>query len=336
MELTNTLRILILLIRILALAGCTYNETITGKAVQSTNDKISVRLPIPTNEAAFTPFYAAIDQGYYAQEGLDVTFNMGSPENNPVKIVASGADDFGILGGPDTLLVARSKGQPLVAIGIIHRNSNFPVVLTLKNSGLTKLEDLQGKKVGFFYGHISTDVLRNLFRKNDITVEEVDVGFNYNPLIAGKIDAEWAFRTTAGINLPEKGIEINVISPKDYGIITHGYTIFTTEDMIKNNPQLVQKFLRVTLKGVEYTIKNPDVALDSMLKRDSTLSKDVERKRLEEYNKVTSASKQFPPGYMDKEMFQETYDRLKEEKVLAKEFNVDDAFTTQFLDEIYS
>jgi len=330
------INLLVSILLIVSLVGCANNEIVTGKVVKNLNDKISVRLPIPVIEAAFTPFYSAIDQGYYSQEGIDIEFNLGSPENNPVKMVASGVDDFGILGGPDTLLVARSNGQLLVAIGVIHKDSNFPVILTLKSSGLTKLEDLQGKKVGFFYGHISTDVLRNVLRKNNINVEEVDVGFNYNPLIAGQIDAEWAFRTTAGINLPKKGIGINVITPKDYGINTHGYTIFTTEDMIKNNPELVKKFLKATLKGVEYTVNNPDTALEYVLKREVILNKEIERERLEEYNKVTSATKQYPPGYMDKKMFQETYDRLKEEKVLANDFDVSNAFTTKFLDEIYS
>lgn len=199
----HIISLLVGILLLVGLVGCANNELVTGKAVRDINDKISVRLPIPVIEAAVTPFYSAVDQGYYAQENLDITFNLGSPENNPVKMVASGADNFGILGGPDTLLVARSKNQHLVAIAVIHRDSNFPVILTLKNSGLTKLEDLQNKKIGFFYGHISTDVLRNLFRKHNITIEEVDVGFNYNPLITGQIDAEWAFRTTAGINLPK-------------------------------------------------------------------------------------------------------------------------------------
>ncbi len=328
--------IVALVLGILVVAGIAINGNITGRVVQDTNQKISVRLPIPIIESAFTPFYAAIDKGYYAEEGLDVEFNLGSPENNPVKMVASKADDFGILGGPDTLLVARSKGQLLTAVGVIHRNSNFPVVLTLKDSGITTLEQLDGKKVGFFYGHISTDVLRNLFRKQNINIEEVDVGFNYNPLIAGQLEAEWAFRTTAGINLPEKGIEVNIISPADYGINTHGYTIFTTEEMINENPEVVERFLRATVKGIAYTVKNPDEALESTLKRNPTLDREVERKRLEEYNKVTSSSTEYPPGYMDEEMFQETYDRLQEEEVIESEFDVIEAFTTKFLDEIYS
>jgi len=325
-----------LLVAVFILVGCSNNESITGKAIQDVNEKVSLRLPIPIVEAGQTPFYVAEDKGYYDTEGLDVTFNMGSPELNPVKMVASGTDQFGVLGGPDTLLVARSKGQPLVAIAIIHKNSDFPVILTLKDSGLTKVEDLKDKKVGFFYGHISTDVLRNLFRKENVDVEEVDVGFNYNPLISKQVDAEWAFRVTAGLDLPEKGIEVNTISPADYGINTHGYAIFTTEEIIKNNPELVENFLRATIKGIIYSVKEPQESVESLATRSDKIDKDIEYKRLLMYNEVTSISQQFPPGYMDEEMFQETYDRLKEEGALDKEFNVNEAFTTQFLDEIYS
>src|SRR5947207_2765952 len=86
---------------------------------------LSVRLPIPIIEAGSAPFFVAQDRGYYAEEGLDVTFEMGSRELNPVKTVSAGTDMFGVLGGPDTLLVARSKGQLLKAIMVLHRNSNF-------------------------------------------------------------------------------------------------------------------------------------------------------------------------------------------------------------------
>lgn len=298
-------------------------------------DKISVRFPIPIIEAGQTTFYVAQDKGYYADENLEVKFEMGSRELNPVKMVASEQDDFAILGGPDTLLVARSKGQPLKAIAIIHRNSNFPCLITLKSSGITKLDQLQDKKVGFFYGHISTDVLRNLLRRNNIKCTEVDVGFNYNQLITGKIDAEWAFTVTAGLELPAKGVEINFISPADYGIVTHGYTIFATEKTINERPDLVLRFLRATLKGIKYTVENPEDAIESLLKRDTNLGKEINLKRQLAYNPVTSNSSEFPAGYMDKKMFQETYDRLVEEKVIESDFDVSDAYTTEFLQKIY-
>lgn len=300
------------------------------------NEEISVRLPIPVIEAGQTSFYVAEDKGYYADENLNVTFNLGSKELNPVKMVASGVDNFGILGGPDTLLVARSKGQPLVAIAVIHRNSDFPVILTLKDSGLVEVEDLRDKKIGFFYGHISTDVLHNLLNEQEIEHEEVDVGFDYSQLIAKKIDAEWAFRVTAGLNLPEQGIEVNTISPSDYGINTHGYTIFTTEEMIENHPDEVKAFLEATIKGISATLENPEESINILSKRDGKVNRDLEYKRLLMYNEVTSNSEEYPIGYMDYEMFEETYDRLVNEDVITNEFDVGDAFTTEFLEDIYS
>lgn len=297
--------------------------------------RVSLRFPIPIIEAGQTPFYVAQDKGYYAAEGLEVTFQMGSPELNPVKMVASGQDTFGVLGGPDTLLVARSKGQPLTAISIIHRNSNFPCLITLKKSGITNLQQLQGKKIGFFYGHISTDVLHNLLHKNNIKYTEVDVGFDYNQLIAGQIDAEWAFTVTAGLDLPAKGVEINIISPANYGIITQGYTIFATDSTISSQPDVILRFLRATLKGIKDTVANPEEANKALLKRDPKLDPALSLKRLQAYNTVTSISDSYPPGYMDRAMFQSTYDRLAEEKVIGNAFSLDQAFTTRFLDQIY-
>lgn len=315
----------------LSFNGCDNKEEKNTNIVTKDMEKVSVRLPIPVIEAGQTPFYVAYDKGYYKDEGLEVDFGMGSKELNPVKMVVAGKDTFGVLGGPDTLLTARSKGHNIKAVSILHKESNFPCLITLKSSGITKLKQLQDSKIGYFYGHISTDVLRNMLKKNSIKHTEVDVGFDYSQLIAGKIDAEWAFTVTAGLQLPYKGVDINIISPKDYNITTHGYTIFTTDKMIKNNPKLVAKFVKATLKGVAYMVKNPKDALQSLLKRNPKLQQDLSLTRLEKYIEVTSNGRNFPLGYMDEHMFKETYHRLLEEKVIEKEFDIKEAFTTDFL-----
>jgi len=295
---------------------------------------VSVRFPIPIIEAGQAVFYVAQDKGYYSQQGLNVHFNMGSQELNPVKTVATGQDTFGVLGGPDTLLVARSRGLKMKAIAVIHRNSNFSCLITLRSSGITRLPQLQGKKIGFFYGHISTDVLHALLHRNGIHYSEVDVGFDYNQLIAKRIDAEWGFTVTAGLDLPAKGVPINIISPADYGIVTQGYTIFANDSTLTAKPELVLRFLRATLKGINYTVQHPEEGRDSLLKRDPLLNSQLSLKRLNAYLAVTSDSKQYPPGYMDRNMFQSTYDRLEQEHVLHSAFPAEDAYTLSFLDQI--
>jgi NitT/TauT family transport system substrate-binding protein len=323
----------LILFTLISFQGCDTKENKNVNDTTNKIEKISVRLPIPVVEAGQTPFYIAYDKGYYKDEGLEVDFGMGSKELNPVKMVIAGKDTFGVLGGPDTLLTARSKGHNIKAISILHKNSNFPCLITLKSSGITKLEQLQNKKIGFFYGHISTDVLRNMLRKNSIEYTEVDVGFDYSQLIAKKIDAEWAFTVTAGLQLPYKGIDINIISPKDYNITTDGYTIFAKDETIKSNPEMVSKFVKATLKGVDYMVKHPNEALESLLKRNQKLNKELSLKRLKKYIEVTSNGNNYPLGYMDENMFKEAYTRLVEEKVIKQEFDIQKAFTIQFIEK---
>jgi NitT/TauT family transport system substrate-binding protein len=328
--------------QVAAILGCSLLAGFSGchSVADSTRESglglrsISVRFPIPVVEAGQTPFYVAQDKGYYTQEDLTVRFNMGSQELNPVKTVATGQDTFGVLGGPDTLLVARSNGQPVKALAILERNSNFSCLITLASSGIKSLQQLEGKKIGFYYGHISTDVLHALLHRNKIHYTEVDTGFDYNQLLAKRVDAEWGFTVTAGLDLPAKGVDINIMNPADYGIVTQGYTIFATDSTIQNRPDIVLKFLRATLRGVDYTMKHPEEARDILVMKEPSLDPALSLRRLKAYLSVTSDTPRYPPGYMDQEMMQHTYDRLDQEHVLKSEFPVQNSYTTSFLDQI--
>ena len=323
--------IILLILSLMFIVGC--NTLPTGNVInQKPLDEISVRLPIPFYDASFTPFYAAIDQGYYAKEGLDVSFELGNSETNPVKMVAIGANEFGILGGPDTLLVAKSRNVDLVAVAILQQNSNFPGLVTLKSSNLTKLSDLNGKRIGFFYGHISTDVIHSMLAKENITYKEIDVGSDYNQLITGMVDAQWVFRTTGIINLEDKGMDVNFISPKDYGMTVHGYTIFVSRAYLNKNPEIIERFLRATFKGIKYSMQNPEDATNSLIARDQNLRFDLELKRWLLFSEPMSGD--FPIGYLNNTMFNETYSRLESLGVLEKSFDYKTSYTTEFVKKI--
>jgi len=324
-----------LIISVILVFGC-----ISGDTTKNSNfEESSVRLPIPVWNAWFAGFASAADMNYYADEGLNVTYNMGTPTLNPVKMVVSGTDDFGVLGGPDTLLVARSKGAPIVAIAVIHHDKTFPCIATLKDSGLTSVKDLEGKKIGMFYGHISTDIIRALMKQEGVNYTEVDVGgYNYTPLISGQVDAEWCFITDAVVNLKHEGVEVNVISPQDYGIVVDGYTLFTRQDVIDNNPEKVEKFLRATLKGITYALKNEEATIEFLKKREPNLNPELERERFAIVHPAidTQKSKEFGIGYMNEEMFQKAYDRMNAQDLIENQFDISDAYDTRFLEKIYS
>lgn len=305
---------------------------------KSTKDGLvetSFRNPIPPITTGQTPLFWAKEKGYFAEEGLDVIFEQGGKEVNPVAMVAAKQNDFGMCGGPEMLLAARGRGIPIKAIAVLHRNANFPCFITLKSSGITSIQQLQGKKVGFFPGHITSDVLKPLLNQNNVDVEEINTGFDYNQLVVGNVDASWAFTLRAAIQLPQKGIELNVMKASDYGINSHGYTIFALEETIENKPELCVKLLRAIFKGIRSVKENPDEAADLIMKLNPALDRDFVEKSEAMFNAVLSDSEKYPAGYMDRSMFEEAYSYLSEEGAIRNSFDVSEAYTTKFLEEIH-
>jgi ABC-type nitrate/sulfonate/bicarbonate transport system substrate-binding protein len=283
------------------------------------------------------PFFAAQEYGWYSKQGLKVSLNYGAESTNPVAMVLSGSDQIGVLGGPDTVLVAVGKGAPLVIVAIMHKDSNMPCVITKRDSGITNVAQLADKRVGMFKGHISTDVLRNWFRRTGVKVTEVDVGYDYSQFLNSQIDAQWAFTTAAAVELEEKGIPVNVLNPSVDGIYTHGFTIFTTKDFLAAHPDRVRGFLAATFEGITKMHDSPDEISKLVTSRDTTgnLQVDQVRRRIDQYNTFSPSFNPLPPGYFNKKMISDTYDRLLEEGVIEKPFPVENAYTTKFLAEIH-
>jgi ABC-type nitrate/sulfonate/bicarbonate transport system substrate-binding protein len=305
------------------------NQTQVAPGVEQV--QTSIRLPIPVADTAFSPLYLAVDKGFFAKRGLNVKLEPGTPETNPIKMLSQGKDQFALVGGPELLMTARNKKAPVKGIALLSKNSDFVVLVTTKKSGITTLKQLEGKKVGFFYGHISTDILHMLFKKENVNVQEVDVGFDYGQLISGQLDAQWAFRTTAGLSLPAKGVEINLISPADYGIVTNGYTLLTNEQTLKEKPKVVQAFLDAVLEATAYSLEHEQEAIDATIKRDPNFKPEVGKKQLEIYN---AAIKRNPKlGQITAEDMETTKTQMVNAGLLPADFDVKAAFTTEFLDQ---
>ncbi|MAS94901.1 MAG: hypothetical protein CMO55_17025 [Verrucomicrobiales bacterium] len=304
---------------------------------ENTVPEVSLRNPIPPITTGQTPLFVARDKGFFEELGLSVKLEQGGAEVNPVKMVAAGKNTFGIVGGPEILLVAKGQGIPVKAIAILHRNANFPCFVTLEPSGITEISQLQDKKVAFFPGHITTDVLKPLLKKEGVKINESSMGLDYTQLITSKIDAQWAFTVRAAIQLPLEGHPVNVIRASDYGVITHGYTIFALEETIESRPEICEKILRGIFQGIDTTLEHPEEAESILLSANPTLADDLEfvRKSESMFNAVISNSEEFPKGYMDSGMFESAYKYLKEEGAIENDFPVKEAFTTQFLEKIH-
>ena len=294
--------------------------------------KTSVRFPISIVEAGQTGFYVAKEKGYYLEEGLDVTFEHSTPTLGPIKAVATEVNDFGMVGGLDALLVARGKGRTLIAVSILHKDAKFVALFSLKESGITKIEDLAGKRLGFFYGHISEDFIHSYLKDHNVMVQEVGMKYyDYSRLISGEVDAMPGFKATVLPDLEEKGLKVNVIDPADSGMVMQGYTIFVTEDFLREKQEIIVKFLRATLKGYRDSYFDPKEGVSMLIKHNSNLSSGIELKRMPFYNAHMSTK---PFGYMDTIMFQKTYNRLDRLGLIITPFNPNDAFDSTFVGKV--
>ena len=329
MKCCNSKIVLFSLLIAIFFVSCKEKKSNVGNKV----DEISIRLPIPVVDGGFVPYYLAQDKGIFEKYNLKVKLEPGSTELNPVKMVGQGVDQFAIVGGPELLMTARSKNVAIKAIGLLHVNANFVTILTKKDSPYTKLSDLQGKKVGFNYGHISTDVLRSLFLQENITVEEVDVAFNYNLFLADQLPAQWAFTTTAGLTLREKGYEFNDISPADYGIITHGHTIITNEKLIKENPDLVRRFMSAIIEATNYSLEHVDESIKAMQNRDKDFSVSLAEKQLKINNQTILNNSDVL--WVEASLLEDTKNRLVRLKIIPDDFDLNASFDNSFLKDYY-
>lgn len=229
-------------------------------AIAHAADAVTVRLKW-YNQAQFAGFYVAQDKGFYKSAGLDVNIQPGGPDFPAVQMVAGGNEQFGVTGA-DQILIARSKGVPVVALAVIYRRNPF-VLFSLAKSGIKAPADWVGKKVGVKIGGNEELIYRAVLAKAGIDkakLSEIPVKFDMTPLLAGAIDVWPGYLINEVLEAKEKGFDVNVIYPSDYGIDLYADTLFTTEKMLKEKPDVVRRFAAATLKGWNDAIGAPEEA----------------------------------------------------------------------------
>ena len=243
----------------------------------------------------FAGYYAAIEKGYYAQEGLDVTLIEGKPGGNEIEEVLSGRANFGV--GMSDVLLERLKGKPVVVIANIFQHSPT-ILLATKDSGISSPQDLFGQKVMMSLGYKSA-VLRAMLINEGIPVENIKIikpSWNLDDLISGKVTAMAAYISSQPYILEKRKIPYTVISPNTYGIDFYGDNLFTTELEIKRHPDRVSAFRKASIQGWQYALKHTEEITDLILSKYTSGRKNVTREFL--INEAASYQKLILPKFV--------------------------------------
>ena len=286
----------------------------------------------------FAPYYLAAAKGYYAAQGLDVTIKDGA---NPglLEQIAGGGMVFGITGG-DSLITARAAGIPDVLV--LQQFQKYPVgLITLANGGaaIAKPADLKGKKIGVsapngstYFGLLALLQAANL-TKDDVTI--VSIGFTELEALSQKrVDGAMTFITNEPIQARDQGIPVNQLAVSDYvNLVSTG--LVTSEKLVAEHPDIVQKFVTASLQGLAEAQRDPDAAYAASIKRMQELSPAAAKTQRDILTATLGFEQQpsgHPYGWSDPDAWTTTINLLKSVGVITKDVDASSCYTNTFVE----
>jgi NitT/TauT family transport system substrate-binding protein len=321
------LAVLVVLVSMLV-AGCGGggSKSSEGEGGGGAKKKVTLQLKWVT-QAQFAGYYAAKAKGYYDEEGLDVKIKVGGPSITPEQVVLGKQADFGIDWLP-SMLASRDHGQDLVNIAQVFTRSGM-LELTWKDSGITSIGQMRGKKVGVWCCGNENELYAALNKngmdpKKDVTI--VNQPFNMDLLLKRQVDAAAAMTYNELAQVletknPKTGklyqpSDLNIIKLEDVGTGMLEDGVFVRGDWIadKDNQETAKKFLAASFKGWIYCRDHVQECTQIVLDNGPTLGKGHQTWQMNEINAlIWPAPKGI--GVMDKA----AYDRTAK---IAQQFGV--------------
>ncbi len=279
--------------------------------------------------------YSAIDEGFFDEEGIKLSVYTPSDPTAIISSVASGRDDFGLSYHPD-ILQAQSAGLEIVSVLSI---SQHPLnsIMTLKKSSIKNPSDLRGKVVGYPGIPSNKAMLETVLSSQNINindVETVDVGFELvKALVSGSVDAIiGAYWTHESIVMELQGYEIEIMRLEEWGVPDYYELILiTNKSFLEENKSDVKKVVNSFKKGYEFSIKNPQESITSLISiaGEEIVEEDVERAGVELLIPMWQ-SNNLPFGHQDISKWEETYEWMYQNNFLEKELIIENLFIDEF------
>lgn len=223
--------------------------------------QISLQLPW-VHQFEFAGFYAAIEQGYYLEEGLEVSLREASAGVSVVDEVVSGRAEYG-LGNAD-LLASWGRGAPIVLMANLFKHSPL-VVLARQDSGIRQPRDLIGKRLMTQPMDLNSAEISYMLHQAQVRpdqMQQVAHSYRIKELVEGEVDAMTAYITNQTYELQAAGVDTVIIDPANYGADFYSNNLFTSQKEVQLHPERVAAFRRASLKGWRYALEHPSEIVD--------------------------------------------------------------------------
>lgn len=329
MKLTATRRTCLALLTASALLA-----PVAAQAQSQALQEVTYLLPAPGTLPAFAPWMIADAKGYYAQEGLKVQFVTARGGVDVAKQLGAGN---AVIGGAigDTPIIARAQGVPVKAVAVLGAGSLMQLV-SHKDAQIKSPADLKGKTVTVLaYTDTTYYALLGMLSKVGLTKNDVDIQAAgpagvWQQMAAKKAvamagTADWA------VNVMDAGAAVDIM-PSDTYFKSMAQAILASDDTIAKNPELIQKLVRATLKGMQDIMADPQAAAQAYTQH-VTVHKGKEasiQKAFELANQYVYAN-QARPGEMQEERLSALQKFYVDNGVVQRAVPLKDLYTNQFI-----
>lgn len=319
----------------LLITGCASQEQ--GKQDPTASDKlipVTVMLDWSPN-TNHTGLFVAKDQGLFENEGLDVEIVQPSSQGTAEQLVGTNKIEFGV-SAQEQVTYARAQNIPVVSLAAIlqHNTSGFA---SLKEKNITSAKDFEGKAYGGWGLPSEEATIKALMEKENADFSKVSIlnigeSDQVASLTQGDINFVWIFYAWTGIQAELNKKELNMIWLKDVEPALDYYTpvIITGEEMIKNKPDIVQKFIKAVSEGYMYAEQNPAEAADILINNTPETDPALIRKSQEWISKEYRADAE-QWGIQKPEVWENYAKWLYDNKLIETIIDTDQAFTNDFL-----
>lgn len=290
-------------------------------------------------------FFVARDKGYFAKNGIEVTaIRKGTGSPDALRLVGNGNAEFGFADLP-TLSVGRSQNVPVVALAAINQRSPMGVIALAKTLKLAKPQDLKGKNVGVHasgstYVFLRAFLAANGMSEQDITKSTVAPPYE-NYLLLGRVDVVPGYIDAEVPELEAKAGgpgSLSILLGSDFGYNVYGSGLFTSEKLIAEKPDLVQRFVKAYMQAFADVIADPREAAAITVAANPEYKEkgEVLIQQLEADIKSTFFSddtKANGIGWMTEKGWKQTTQTLLDQGTLKTPIDIKTAFTVRFLAE---
>lgn len=312
---------------VLALVGLT--------APAAAQDKVSFRL----NWLLYgfhTPFYLGVERGYYKDEGIDLTIGEGQGSVRAVQTVGAKGDTFGLADG-GSVIAGVSRGAPVRSVLAITNSSPYSLAVRT-DSGIKTLKELEGKTIASAPSEAGLQLLPALFSRAGVDIAKVRVlrieGAGKMVAVAEKrAEGLMAGLDNQSLTLPRQGVPLIDFAYAKNGVNTVGLTILTHQDLIAQNPDLVRRFAKATIRSFEAAMKEPEASVKAGQKVKPDLETDLSLEQLKVGIGLMKSpnTQNLPMGQFAAADWQETVDLMKQHQDLQTDKKAEDFFTNDFL-----